>query len=211
MRIGAAIAVVASSTLRVASGVAAPPEPERMASSDDPSRKLLEATHRPPYLRLFGTAMAGDGLRFNNPYRLRRELGANGESLSTTAPYVDFAVAATGGDPDGLQHGILMAWSVALTGVPQYVATPSYVALYRAGQRWLFYGHAGLPVLLDPDVNVGAELGAGVGWFFTGALGLAGELLADGFYGAGTPEVKAAFYPVLSAQLGIVVDYEMLP
>jgi hypothetical protein len=80
-------------------------------------------------LNLFGSAMFGDGLRFNNPYRLPHDLGERGASVSTTAPYVDLAVAATTGKPDGLQHGARVAWSVSLSGVPQQVITPAYLAL----------------------------------------------------------------------------------
>src|SRR6185369_6142057 len=82
-------------------------------------RRLHAQTRRGPYVDLLGSFMVGDGLRFNNPYRLANELGSNGDSLSSTAPYVDVAVAATIGNPNGLQHGIRFAWSVSTSGVPQ--------------------------------------------------------------------------------------------
>lgn len=175
------------------------------------ARALSNLTARGPYLRLFATAMAGDGLRFNNPYRLSKQLGKTGESLSLTAPYSDLAAGVSFGPPDGLQHGFHFAWSEALSGVPQTVLTPSYVALYRGPHRFMLWGRAGLPILLSPDANVGAEIAASGAYFFTQGIGLAASLVGSGFYGAGTRQVRAAFYPVLSGQLGIIVDYEILP
>lgn len=187
--------------------------PDVSADGPDPSlaKRLARAAATGPYFRLFATAMAGDGIRFDNPYRLSRELGSNGESLSLTAPYSDLALGATLGPPDGLQHGLHFAWSSALTGVRQDVVTPSYVALYRGPHRWMLFGRAGVPIVLGPDPNVGGELALGAAYFVTSGIGAGASIVGDGFYGAGTREVKAAFYPVLSGQLGVIVDYEVLP
>jgi len=155
--------------------------------------------------------MAGDGLRFNNPYRLSHELGSTGESVSRTASYFDLAFLVTTGNPQGLQHGARLGWTVSLTGVPEQVVTPAYAALYHVGPSWIFYGWAGLPMIAEPDFNVGTELALGSIWMARAGLGLTGAFVADGFYGAGTRETRAAFYPVLSAQLGLLMSYEVLP
>jgi hypothetical protein len=42
-------------------------------------------------------------------------------------------------------------------------------------------------------------------------LGLAAELVGDVFYGAGTREVATPAYPVLSAQAGLWLSWEVLP
>jgi hypothetical protein len=174
-------------------------------------RRLHAATEVGSYFDLLGTAMVGTGLRFNNPYRLSNELGTGGETLSSTAPYLELAFVVTTGNPDGLQHGARLSWTVSFTGVPQQVITPAYAALYRVGPSWIFYGWAGLPMLVEPDFNVGAELALGATWMARAGLGLTGAVVGDGFYGAGTRETQAAFYPVLSAQLGLLVRYEVLP
>ncbi len=174
-------------------------------------RRLRSLTEKGPYFDLFGTAMFGDGLRFNNPYRLRHELGSGGESLSTTAPYLDLAVAATTGNPEGIQQGIRLGWSVSVTGVPQQVITPAYLAVVRYRQQWLLFGWLGLPFLAEPDFNIGGEIAVGGAWFARAGLGATCALVGDGFYGAGTRETRAAFYPVLSGQLGVFVSYEVLP
>jgi hypothetical protein len=189
----------------------ASPVPVEEKDRDAYRRRLQTLTRRGAYFDLFGTMMFGDGLRFNNPYRLSHELGDNGESLSSTAPYLDLAVGATVGNPNGLQHGARLGWSVSLIGVPQQVITPSYLALVRLAPRWLVYGWAGLPVLIEPDLNFGGELAVGGSWLARAGLGASVALVADGFYGAGTAEAPAAFYPVLSAQMGFFVSYEVLP
>jgi hypothetical protein len=174
-------------------------------------KKLRAATETSSYFDILGTAMVGTGLRFNNPYRLSHELGGGGESLSSTAPYLDIAFFMTTGNPDGLQHGARLGWSVSLSGVPEQVVTPAYAAVYHLGSAWLFYGWAGLPMLTEPDFNVGAELALGATWMARAGIGVTAAIIGDGFYGAGTRETEAAFYPVLSGQLGFLMRYEVLP
>lgn len=165
---------------------------------------------KPGYGQFFVTALFGDGLRFNNPYRLATPLGKDAESVSRTAPYFDFGVGATFGNPLGLQHGATLRMSVATEGVGQGVMTPSYLAWRRWG-AWALSGHAGIPLVLTPDVTWGLEAAFGGTWFFLGGFGLHGEVVGDLFYGAGTREVRAATYPVVSGQLGLVIAYEVLP
>jgi hypothetical protein len=190
--------------------------PSAAPVTEEPNRdvqrqRLLAMTRPGPQYDFFGTAMVGDGLRFNNPFRLSHELGSNGESLSTTAPYLDLAVGATFGKARGVEHGARLAWSVSLVGVPQQVITPSYLALTRLSPTWLVYGWAGLPILVEPDVNLGGELAVGGAWLARAGLGATAALVVDGFYGAGTAETRASFYPVISAQMGLFVNYEVLP
>src|SRR5438105_5034896 len=60
---------------------------------------------RPFFVRIVAATSLGDGLRFNNPYRLATPLGDRAESVSRTAPYVDLGFAGFFGDPFGAQHG----------------------------------------------------------------------------------------------------------
>ena len=181
-------------------------------SSPEKSRMTLRRLTEPrAYFDIFSTFMVGDGLRFNNPYRLAHQLGSSGESLSLTAPYLDLALVIATGTPTGLVHGGRLSWSVALGGVPQSVVTPAYVAAFRPNAAWLLYAWLGVPFLTAPDFNVGGELALGATYFVRAGIGACAALVADGFYGAGTRETRAAFYPVLSAQFGISVNYEVLP
>ena len=162
------------------------------------------------YAQLFATVFVGDGLRFNNPYRLATPLGSTAESVSRTAAYTDVGLAATLGAPAGLQHGLVLRMSFAVEGVRQAVITPAYLAWHR-WTSWAVYGRAGLPLVLSPDATWGLEVGGGAVFFPRAGLGLAAELVGDVFYGAGTREVATPAYPIVSGQLGVVVAYEVLP
>jgi hypothetical protein len=181
------------------------PNPEKSRQT------LRRLTERGAYLDVFTTLMFGDGVRFNNPYRLPRVLGENAESLSLTAPYVDLALGVATGSPTGLVHGGRLAWSIAMSGVPQSAVTPAYLAAWRPSGHWLLYAWLGVPILTAPDFNAGGELAVAGTYFVRAGIGVAAAIVADAFYGAGTRETRAAFYPVLSAQLGVSINYEVLP
>src|SRR5215469_10100463 len=89
--------------------------------------------HKSGWIDLFATAFVGDGLRFNNPYRLSTVLGSNAQSLSRTAAYADLGGALVLGDPLTLAHGLSLRASIAMAGVPQAVMTPAYLAFHRWG------------------------------------------------------------------------------
>jgi hypothetical protein len=192
--------VVAGTTLAVS----------RNASAAEEESRRGWAESKPGYAQFFATSFLGDGLRFNNPYRLATPLGSSAESLSRTAAYGDLGLASTTGKPLGLQHGVALRWSFALEGVRQGVLTPSYL-LYRRWTRWAAYGRVGTALVLTPDTTWGLEAAAGGAWFARGGIGLAAELVGDVFYGAGTREVATPAYPVLSVQAGILLAWELLP
>jgi hypothetical protein len=174
------------------------------ADEDDPS-----AT-KAGYAQLFATVMGGTGLRFNNPYRLATPLGDDAESVSRTASYVDLGLAMTLGNPLGLQHGAALRTSVAIEGIGQVVTTPSYFA-WRRWRAWAAYARAGIPFVVTPEPTWGFEGAVGGAWFFLGGVGLDAEIIGDVIYGQGTRDVRTATYPILSAQLGFVFAYEILP
>jgi len=165
---------------------------------------------KPGYTQLFATAMAGTGLRFNNPYRLATPLGDDAESVSRTNAYVDLGIAMTFGAPLGLQHGAAFRTSAAIEGVGQVVMVPSYFA-WRRWRSWAAYARAGVPIVVTPSATWGLEAGIGAAWFFLGGIGLDAELIGDVIYGQGTRDVRTATYPIVSAQLGFVFAYEVLP
>lgn len=174
---------------------------------------LFAKLSAPPkgYARFLGGIGLGAGVRFNNPYRLATQLGATGESLSTTAPYTMLTLAAAFGSADGLQHGAFASLSFAMTGIDQAVFTPGYIMVYRGPHRFLGYARGGPAIILSPQTNVGGELAVGGAFFLTGSLGLSLDLAGNIFYGASTWEKKYPMYPVLSATAGIIVDIEVLP
>jgi hypothetical protein len=161
--------------------------------------------------RMLGSVEIGRGLRFNNPYRLSTQLGTDAQSVSLTASYLDFGLGVAFGPPNGLQHGAALHASIALAGVGQVSLTPTYLLAYRASQPFLAYGRVGPSFLLTPDPTIGAEVAGGFAWFLTGKVAIASELVFDLYYGAGTYDVGIATYPILSGQLGLLIEHEILP
>ena len=162
-------------------------------------------------VRILGSFEIGRGVRFNNPYRLATQLGEDARSVSLTATYADLGLGLAFGPPDGLQHGAAVHASFALAGVAQAVLTPSYLVAYRGPRAFMVYGRLGPSFVLTPDPTIGGEVAGGFAWFLTGKIAIAGELVFDLYYGAGTYDVGIATYPILSGQLGLLIDHEILP
>lgn len=165
---------------------------------------------RGPYVHLFGALTAGEGLRFNNPYRLSTQLGTTGRSVSLSAPYVDVAAAALVGSPTFLHHGVHVHLSTALSGIAQSVFTPSYITAFRR-QDFTAYARAGVPVVLGPQTTTGLELAVGGLYYLRSGFALTAELGESMFYGAATRQVAATFIPLTYLQAGVAIDFEVLP
>jgi hypothetical protein len=185
----------------------APPPPVRDLSSD--LRALVYPVDADWHL--LGAIEFGRGFRFNNPFRLATELGNGPESVSLIAPYADLGLAFSYGPPDGIQHGVALHTSVTMNGVFGAAIAPGYQLTYRGPRPFLAYGRVGPIIGLTPDPDLGVEVAGGFAWFLTGHLAVASELVFDVWWGAGTHQVAVATYPVLAGQLGILVDYELLP
>jgi hypothetical protein len=182
------------------------------AQSDEASPRSAAAVPLPgAYIHGFATGSIGDSLRFNNPFRLSDQLGSSGESLSRTPLYADLGGSLLFGQPDGWQHGPAFHWSRALGALPQHVVTPGYTLLQGGYRPWLGYARLGLPIVLNPDPGVGTEAALGGAWLPLAGLGLNAELVGDLFYGAATWTTGRTTIPMLSLQIGILVDYEVLP
>jgi hypothetical protein len=192
----------------------------RAAQADDGSspETLGRERYRTPipgteaYWHGFGSLSLGKGLRFNNPYRLATPLGDTPESLSLTAAYYDLGLGFVRGPARGLAHGAVLHLSIAAQGIPQEVLSLSYTALERLDNgRTLLFGRAGMPIILEPDLSGGLEVAAGAAYMISAGLGVQSELAFSLFYGAATQDRSVTTIPVLSLQLGLFVDYEVLP
>ncbi|MFO7178385.1 MAG: hypothetical protein DIU78_006775 [Pseudomonadota bacterium] len=180
------------------------------ADAAEPSRATAVGSGR-GYAHLFGGVAFGRGLRFNNPYRLATQLGETERSLSLTASYADVSAGASFGSPNGFRHGAVAHLSIAVEGIAQEVGSLSYVLLHPIGRDALVLARAGVPLVLRPDATTGGELAAGATWFFSGGLGLSAELVGTLFLGAPTWERDPSAIPILSLQLGVWTEYEVLP
>jgi hypothetical protein len=165
----------------------------------------------PGYQHWLGGMYLGRGLRFNNPYRLRRVLGDDARSLSLGATYLDLHVGRTFSPPNGFEHGLTLNLSIATDGIRQEVLTPSYLLVRRLSPRVLGYARAGFPIVLEPDAAVGLEAGVGGAYFLSANLGIGAELDLSLFYGAATIERAVTVIPVASLALGVLFDWEHLP
>ncbi len=170
-----------------------------------------EAPPRGAHLHAVATAAMGQAVRFNNPYRLERQLGATPESLSLAAPYADLGALLTHGRLSGFEHGGSLRVAFALSGITQSVVVPSYVLLRRWTPALEAWARVGAPYVTGPNPNVGGELSLGGAYLFTGALGVTLEAGVSGFYGAATREVSATFVPLAWVQAGVALDWEVLP
>ena len=187
-------------------------EPEaQVVAAPAPVLPARTPRSRQSYQHWIGGLYLGRGLRFNNPYRLGTVLGDDPESLSLSATYLDVHIGRTFSEPDGFEHGLAGHLSIATDGIRQEVFTPSYLLLRRFGPRVLGYARAGVPIVLEPDANVGLEAGLGAAYFFTANLGVGAELDFSLFYGAGTIERAVTMIPMTSLAIGVFFDWESLP
>jgi hypothetical protein len=209
-------ACVCATLLALAPGRAHAETPDAAAEAAQPEPLGYERYRTPlgsssDYWHTFGSLSLGDGLRFNNPYRLATPLGKTPESLSLTAAYFDVSVAAVRGPLDGLGHGAVLHLSIAAQGIPQEVLSLSYIALERIGNgRSMLFGRFGVPVILQPDLGGGLETAFGAAFMLTSGIGVQSELVGSVYYGAGTLDHSVTTIPVLSGELGVFFDYEVL-
>ena len=174
---------------------------------DDEQLRVTQGGYGHPYAAL----ALGRGLRTNNPYRLEHVVGDSPEGLSLSALYLDIGGGWLLGDPLRIEHGPSVHLSVALTGIRQEVLSPGYRALVRMGSRWSASARLGVPVVLEPDLGGGVELGvSGILRLLAGVAAYA-ELIQSVFFGAATYDVDTTIVPIVSLQLGLWVDYEVLP
>jgi len=201
-----ALAAVAAG-LSVAPSVRA--EESRAAPVEAPAPRTALVV--PSSYHLFTGIGFGGSLRFNNPYRLRQQLGDTAESISVPPPYFNARIGATIRGAGKLSHGAELDASFGLAGVPQEVLTPSYVAIYHWSPRWAARGRAGIPLVIEPDFNAGFEVAAGGVFFGTATVGFTLDLVGSLFFGAATVDTPRTAIPLLSLEIGVLYDYEVLP
>ncbi|MBK8257310.1 MAG: hypothetical protein IPK82_32130 [Polyangiaceae bacterium] len=193
------------------------PAPVSPASSGVPSAAQVAQTpdfSKPlgPTYHLAATLFFGDGLRFNNPYRLKSQLGESAKTVSVTAPYVDFGIALAVGNAFGLKHGAALNLTTSLAGVSETLLVPAYTAMYRGtSHRFLAFGRLGPAIILAPSPGVGGELGVGGAVYLTAKTAFTAEVIGNLFYGAATKETGYPVYPVVSLQVGLLLDHEVFP
>jgi hypothetical protein len=158
---------------------------------------------QPPHYLLLGSAGIPLRLTLNETFGQSRLAPAFGQVL------VGYAL------PGGrYRHGFGAGVSWNLThdggytdpiyGGDQFALMPAYLAYYALNTDVIGLGHVGVPILVRGGRAAGLEVGAALAYRLFAGAGLYGEVDLDA-YAAGTFSVLA------SLQLGVMIDYEVLP
>jgi hypothetical protein len=86
----------------------------------------------------------------------------------------------------------------------QIALMPAYLAYYTLNTDVFAFGHVGLPILLRGGPSAGLELGGALAYRVLAGAGVFARVDLDA-YSAGTFSLFASF------ELGVVIDYEVLP
>lgn len=114
------------------------------------------------------------------------------------------------------RHGVGLGASFNLVGdggilegvgaFQQFVFTPSYLAYLRFSDDVVAHGKLGVPWAVSPETSLGLQLDLGVTGLLTSSLGAYAEVGLAAFLGA-----ESTIHPTLSAEVGLSIDYEVLP
>lgn len=214
--LGLSLAVPAPVAAVDAAAEIAAPSPSSLDAASDPRGDTARRPAppetplpSPAAYRLFGGIAFGRGIRFNNPYRLRTELGSDAESVSVTATYASLSAGGLVAAGKHWLHGASVDGSFALDGIAQEVVTPSYTAWFEPDPRWSLRGRAGVPIVVEPDLNAGFELAFGGVYRLTAGVGLTASVVGSLFFGAATYEASRTTIPIASFEVGVLYDYEV--
>lgn len=158
--------------------------------------------------RYVGMLSSGAGLRLAR----NRDFGQS----ALTPAYLDALggyVFAGGG---ALRSGAALGASVAYTddggytepviALEQLVLMPAYLLRYEPSTDLTLLAHAGVPIVVAGGPSCGLEVAGALGYRFLAGFGAFAELGFDTFLGTAT-----SVHPLLTLELGVFVDYEVLP
>lgn len=96
--------------------------------------------------------------------------------------------------------------AVGIDTAAQWTLTPSYLAYLRLDDTFVLSGRAGLNLTVSPYFVLGTEVAAGATFLLTAGLGLYAEASFNLAFGQ-APEPL----PTASLEVGLAIDYEVLP
>jgi len=159
-------------------------------------------------LRLMGTASAG------RPVRLRRDRRLGQGRLAPA--YLDLFAALVLPNSGGLQHGLGLTASIGLSAdggfyepvkaLSQVLVAPTYVLFSNLDADWLAFGHVGIPIGIAGGKTLGLDVGGALAYRVLAGLGFFAEISGVVFLGQ-----EQRLYPMLACELGVMVDFEVLP
>lgn len=147
------------------------------------------------------------------PLRLTRDVDLDQSAL---APLYTDVVGGYVLSGEHVRHGVGVGLSLNLTkdgGYTEPVApgeqlavAPEYLLYVDLGRDALFLGQAGLPIVLTGSQTIGLALSGALGYRFLAGMGAFAELGLESFVG-----VSSRIHPTVSLELGLFLDYEVLP
>ena len=158
--------------------------------------------------RYVGMLSSGAGLR------LTRNVDYGQSTLGPA--YVDALAGYLFGGAGALRHGAGLGASIAYTddggytepviALEQLVLMPSYLMRSELGTDFTLLAHAGIPIVVAGGPSCGLELAGALGYRILAGFGAFAELGFDAFLGTAT-----TLHPIVTLELGVFVDYEVLP
>lgn len=147
------------------------------------------------------------------PLRLTRDVDLDQSALAPIYTDVAFGYVLPG---EHVRHGIGLGLSLNLTKdggftepvAPgeQFVLGPEYLLYVDLGRDALLLGQAQLPIVLTGSSTIGLALSAALGYRLLAGMGMFAELGFETFVG-----VSSRLHPSVSLELGLFLDYEVLP
>ena len=145
------------------------------------------------------------------PLRLTLDASLDQERLAPAFGNVLLGYVLPGG---ALRHGfgVGLSWNISHDGgyttpvyaAEQFALMPSYLAYYTVNTDVFAIAHAGVPILVRGGPVAGFELGAMIAYRVFAGTGVFAGIDLDAYGGLG-------FNLLASLELGIVIDYEVLP
>jgi len=123
-----------------------------------------------------------------------------------------------------IRHGFTLGVGLNLSGDGSYsfgldpgqqlILTPSYVIKVGIGHDQVpdlaLLGHVGVPLALTPDFSPGAELGIGAAYMLLAGIGVYVDVSYSMFFGGDSRSGGVTVHPLLSGEVGLYIDYEVL-
>jgi hypothetical protein len=177
----------------------------QLALSRSAQAQAAQAQEPPRYLL---TATSGASLRVTRNEDFAQE---------TLAPlYADLLLGLVPGSTPGFRHGFGLGASLNLSeeggftepvaAGQQLVLMPAYLLYRQLDFDFHLLAHLGVPFALVGAESFGLELGGGLGYRLLAGLSLYGELAIDAFLGE-----RSIVHPLLAAELGVLIELEVLP
>ncbi len=106
------------------------------------------------------------------------------------------------------------SYTAGIDPLQQWTLTPAYTARISFPEDpvpdWILFGRFGVPLTLSSDFSWGLGLDVGAAYMFTAGIGVYVEIDYSMYFGADDRSGNATIHPLLSGELGVLFDIEVL-